>query len=98
MWLLESTTKIVVTGGASNNRALLQVLSDVFNAETLIQETPDAAALGAAYRAAHGLHVTLEPEAKSNSFNHFLQQRRPPTFKLLCRPCAKAVKVNLHFY
>jgi len=90
---LESTTKIVVTGGASNNRALLQVLSDVFNAETLIQETPDAAALGAAYRAAHGLHVTLEPEAKSNSFNHFLQQRRPPTFKLLCRPCAKAVKV-----
>ena len=34
--------------------------ADVFNAPVLVADTPDAAAVGAARRAAHGLHVEAE--------------------------------------
>ena len=37
-----------------------QVAANVFNAPVLVADTPDAAAVGAARRAAHGLHVATE--------------------------------------
>ena len=41
------------TGGASANRDVLQVMSDVFDAEVFQLETGNSAALGAALRAFH---------------------------------------------
>ena len=42
---------IYATGGASANRDVLQVMSDIFDAEVLQLETGNSAALGAALRA-----------------------------------------------
>lgn len=50
-------TKILATGGASNNKAILQVLSDVFNAPVYTQKTSEAALYGAAFRAAYGHYM-----------------------------------------
>ncbi|XP_044532258.1 xylulose kinase [Gracilinanus agilis] len=50
-------TKILATGGASHNRDILQVLSDVFNAPVYTIETANSACLGCAYRAIHGLAI-----------------------------------------
>jgi len=46
--------RIFVTGGASRNRAVVQVLADVFGVPVSSGEVTGSAALGAAYRAAHG--------------------------------------------
>lgn len=52
---LGSTTRILVTGGASSNLAILQVIADVFYAPVFaIQDTANSACLGCAYRAKHG--------------------------------------------
>ena len=48
---LESGGRVVVTGGASANLTLLQMLSDVFAAPVAVQEDPNSAALGGALRA-----------------------------------------------
>lgn len=50
-------TMILATGGSSSNKAILQVMSDVFNAPVYIQKTPEAACMGAAYRANYVLYV-----------------------------------------
>ena len=56
-------TKILATGGSSSSRSILQVMSDVFNAPVYIQKTPEAACLGACYRA---FYVTYMTKALSN--------------------------------
>ncbi|NXF44031.1 XYLB kinase, partial [Oceanites oceanicus] len=48
-------TRILATGGASHNKEILQVLSDVFNAPVYTIDTANSACLGSAYRAIHGL-------------------------------------------
>ncbi len=53
-WMKVSPRRIFATGGASNNRALLQVLADVMNCRVLRIEVSKSAALGAALQAAHG--------------------------------------------
>ncbi|XP_056641413.1 xylulose kinase-like [Diorhabda sublineata] len=52
---IDKNTKILATGGASKNKAILQVLSDVFNAPVYVQPAANSAMLGAAYQAKHGL-------------------------------------------
>ncbi|XP_019745577.1 xylulose kinase isoform X2 [Hippocampus comes] len=47
-------TRILATGGASRNKDILQVLSDVFNAPVYAADVSDSACLGSAYRALHG--------------------------------------------
>uniref|UniRef100_A0A8C7E3K5 Xylulose kinase n=1 Tax=Naja naja TaxID=35670 RepID=A0A8C7E3K5_NAJNA len=49
------TTKILATGGASHNKAILQILSDVFSVPVYTIDTANSACLGSAYRAIHGL-------------------------------------------
>ena len=49
--------KILVTGGASNDHALLQILADVMNCRVERIEISKSAALGAALQAAHGWMV-----------------------------------------
>jgi xylulokinase len=46
--------RLIATGGASGNAAVLQVLADVFGAPVYVASQTDSASLGAAYRAAHG--------------------------------------------
>lgn len=48
-------TRVLATGGASSNRHILQVLSDVFNAPVFTMDSSNSACLGSAYRALHGL-------------------------------------------
>lgn len=50
-----NNTRIIATGGASNNKAILQVLSDVFNSPVYVSELANSAMLGGAYQAKHGL-------------------------------------------
>lgn len=51
-----SKSKILATGGTSSNHSILQVMSDVFNSPVYIQKTPEAACLGAAYRAKYVIY------------------------------------------
>lgn len=48
-------TRVLATGGASSNREILQVLSDVFNAPVYTIDLSNSACLGSAHRALHGL-------------------------------------------
>jgi len=52
-WMSPGTSVIHATGGASGNRAVLQVMANVFNAEVVRSRTGNSAALGAALRAFH---------------------------------------------
>eukprot|EP00051_Salpingoeca_urceolata_P003462 m.58018 g.58018 ORF g.58018 m.58018 type:complete len:567 (+) comp12808_c0_seq1:115-1815(+) len=60
---------IIATGGASANRNITQVISNVFGTPVKIASQPDSASLGAAYRALHGLVVeeagTMVPFAQA---------------------------------
>jgi xylulokinase len=63
-WMQVAPEKIFVTGGASNDRALLQVLADVMNCPVLRIEVSKSAALGAALQAAHGWLVATDKNPK----------------------------------
>lgn len=52
-WLGDVPKKIFVTGGASSNKQILQVMADVFNATVYKQSSTNAAGMGAALRAHH---------------------------------------------
>ena len=63
-WMQVAPGKILATGGASNNRALLQVLADVMQCRVERIEVSKSAALGAALQAAHGWLVADGQNAK----------------------------------
>jgi len=50
---ITADTRILVTGGASVNLAILQVVADVFNAKVFTQSAANSAAMGGAYRAVY---------------------------------------------
>ncbi|CAI8008481.1 Xylulose kinase, partial [Geodia barretti] len=53
---ITASSRILATGGASGNTAILQIIADIFNADVYVQEeTANSASLGAAYRAKHAL-------------------------------------------
>jgi xylulokinase len=52
-WMGVTIDSIYATGGASANRAILQVMADVFGADVYRQGVTNSAALGAALRAFH---------------------------------------------
>jgi xylulokinase len=54
-WIGEKPRTILVTGGASNNRGILQIVADVFQAELRTLAVKNSSALGGALRAAHAL-------------------------------------------
>lgn len=69
-WMGIDVTSISVTGGASANMEILQIYADVHNCQVQQFQTTNAAALGAALRAAHGAprdrasgswHAVVEP-------------------------------------
>ena len=63
-WMQVAPEKIFATGGASNDRALLQVLADVMNCRVLRIEVSKSAALGAALQAAHGWLTATDKNPK----------------------------------
>jgi xylulokinase len=52
-WIAPTVSTIRVTGGAAGNRAILQVIADVFDADLVRIAPRNAASLGAALRAYH---------------------------------------------
>lgn len=57
--------RLLLTGGASANRAIRQIFADVFGRPVVTADVPDSAAVGAAMRARHGaLGAASLPEAK----------------------------------
>ena len=60
-WMQVAPEKILVTGGAANDRALLQVLADVMNCRVQRIEVSKGAALGAAFGSGGILIQTFNP-------------------------------------
>ncbi|HEY3494269.1 MAG TPA: FGGY family carbohydrate kinase [Polyangiaceae bacterium] len=54
-WIGETPSTILVTGGASQNRGILQVIADVFQAELRTLAVKNSSALGGAVRAAQAV-------------------------------------------
>ncbi|GJQ81579.1 hypothetical protein Trydic_g9954 [Trypoxylus dichotomus] len=82
---LREDTKILATGGGSNNKPILQVLSDVFNAPVYVLDAANSAVLGAAYQAKHAL---LRDSQTITSIRLLL-----PEPKLLCQPYKDAAEI-----
>ena len=89
-WMQIAPEKIVVTGGAASDRALLQVLADVMNCPVLRIEVPKSAALGAALQAAHGW---LTETGKSPKWDKLVAPFTKPVPGSEIQPDKKAVKV-----
>ncbi|KAK7123292.1 hypothetical protein R3I93_021641 [Phoxinus phoxinus] len=79
-------TRVLATGGASSNKDILQVLSDVFNAPVYTIDVPNSAGLGCAYRALHGLMAET-----GQSFSE--TTRSAPDPQLAVRPEPGALEV-----
>ncbi len=91
-WMGEKPQRIQATGGASNNREILQVMADVFGVPVLRQETSASAALGAAVCAQHGVLKSLGREV---SFEELTRPHVKATFTV--EPDAKAHPIYRDF-
>lgn len=89
-WMKVSPEKIFATGGASNDRALLQVLADVMNCRVLRIEVSKSAALGAALQAAHGW---LVDDGKKPRWETLVAGFCDPVAGSEIRPDKKAAKI-----
>ncbi|HEY2329978.1 MAG TPA: FGGY family carbohydrate kinase [Verrucomicrobiae bacterium] len=89
-WMLVATEEILVTGGAANDRALLQVLADVMNCPVLRIEVSQSAALGAALQAAHGF---LAHTGKNPKWDKLVAGFTKPVPGSEIQPDKKAAKV-----
>ncbi|KAJ8947058.1 hypothetical protein NQ318_019952 [Aromia moschata] len=78
-------SKILATGGASENKAILQVLADVFNSPVYVQEAANSAMLGAAYQAKRGL--------LGESSNYMDMMSCVPQPELACEPYSDAADI-----
>jgi xylulokinase len=58
-WMGVDVKTIHATGGASSNRAILQVMADVFGADVYQFDVGNSACLGAALRAFHGHRASI---------------------------------------
>ncbi|XP_059182925.1 xylulose kinase [Centropristis striata] len=79
-------TRVLATGGASCNKEILQVLSDVFNAPVYTMDLSGSACLGSAYRALHGL-------VAESGVSFFDVVKKAPEPKLVATPHPTAQQV-----
>jgi xylulokinase len=82
-WMGEKPVRIQATGGASNNREILQIMADVFGVPVLRQETSNSAGLGAAVRAQH---AALREAGHGASFGDLTQGFVKATYTLQPNP------------
>lgn len=84
------STRILATGGASANRTILQVMADVFNAPVYIQKTPEAALLGAAFRAKYALfraeQMAHTAAVEVETYCDHIGRLRPHHMQRVCDP------------
>uniref|UniRef100_A0A669CQ03 Xylulose kinase n=1 Tax=Oreochromis niloticus TaxID=8128 RepID=A0A669CQ03_ORENI len=80
-------TRVLATGGASSNKEILQVLSDVFNAPVYTIDLSDSTCLGSAYRALHGL-------VAESGASFFDVVKKAPEPRLVATPHPKAKEVR----
>ena len=81
--------KILATGGASANRAILRVMADVFGAPVHVGSQPNSAAMGAAYRAFHAW--TCRQQGRFVPFAEVMAAAAP--FALAVKPDKAAPKL-----
>jgi xylulokinase len=80
---------ILATGGASVDRGMLRIMSDVFGVPVFTSSQRNSAALGAAYRARHGWMC-----ARRGRFVSFAQAMKDaPPFERAMQPDARAHRV-----
>ncbi|XP_039290746.1 xylulose kinase isoform X2 [Nilaparvata lugens] len=82
-------TRIIATGGASSNKAVLQVLADCFNSPVYTLDLSNSAMLGSAYQAKYG-QMRRNGETDVNFLS--VTSAAPPA-KLLCQPYPDAATV-----
>lgn len=56
---LDKPKRVIATGGASVNKAILQTMSNIFDAPVYTADTANTAALGSAFRALHGYNSSI---------------------------------------
>ena len=89
-WMQVAPERIFVTGGAANNRALLQVVADVMNCRVSRIEVSKSAALGSALQAAHGW---LSAAGKNPKWDKLVTGFTDPIANSEIRPDKKAAKI-----
>jgi xylulokinase len=89
-WMRISPEQIFVTGGASNDLALLQVMADVMNCRVSRIEVSKSAALGAALMAAHGWLVAT---GKKSNWDIVTAGFTRPILNSEIRPNQKAARI-----
>lgn len=88
---LGAATRVLATGGGTASREILQVAADVFNAEVLVADVPDAAAVGAARRAAFALASSTREVGSFSAFLHEATGGAP--LAVAARPNAEAANM-----
>lgn len=88
-------TRILATGGASANKAILQVVADVFNAPVYIQKTTEAALFGAAYRAKYALYLSRLPKGQTEyeTYSDFVGKFLPHHMQRVCEQCTDSENI-----
>lgn len=81
-------TQILVTGGASVNKSILQTVADVFNSPVHVQdEGHEAALMGAAYRAAYSLYLQEQDKKKEPlCYRDYILSLTSNKLDLVCEP------------
>ena len=90
---MKTPTKITVTGGASQNKSLTDILANVFGVNVYSILQTDSASLGAAYRAAHG--KICQEKGKFVKFSEIFLKTQIVKKELVSVPFPKAHKIYL---
>lgn len=79
-------TRILATGGASVNKAIIQVMADVFNAPVYVQKTSEAALYGGAFRAMFAVHHMQDSSMEPDKYASYMQDLLPHHMQRICDP------------
>lgn len=82
---MEKINRVLVTGGASANRAIIQVVADVFKLPVYSLDIPNSACLGAAYLAKYAFELEQQKLDQSFEKTPDLSQERPVNFADMIR-------------
>jgi len=93
-WMGVKTRTIYATGGASANRAILEIMANVHNADVYQFEVGKSAALGAGLRAAH---AALKASGREMPWAEVVKGFAEPVKESRVRPDKAAVKVYREF-
>lgn len=93
-WMGVKTKTIHATGGASQNREILQVMADVHDAEVFEFPVTKSAGLGAALRAAH---ASMQPAGHTLPWDKVVEQFTDPKEASRVTPNPKAVAIYKDF-